>query len=90
MRVVLSDLVAPLTVGAFVGVPVGLITGYGLTSAIFALPRAASILQILPVHLTLSWVLASIIVGVFAFFFLSSLGLSSWIFRKTAREALGR
>jgi hypothetical protein len=68
---------------------VGLVTGYGLTNAIFALPRAASILQILPVHLTLSWLVAAIVVGVLAFFYVASLGLSSWIFRKTAREALG-
>lgn len=87
-RVVLADLVAPLTVGACIGVPVGLVTGYGLTNAIFALPRAASILQILPVHLTLSWLVAAIVFGVLGFFFISALGLSSWIFRKTAREAL--
>ena len=43
------------------GVPVGLVTGYGLTNAIFALPRAASILQILPVHLTLSWLVGGIV-----------------------------
>jgi ABC-type antimicrobial peptide transport system permease subunit len=89
MRVVLADLVAPLSVGACIGVPVGLVTGYGLTNAIFALPRAASILQILPVHLTLGWLVAAIIGGVFVFFLLSSYGLSSWVFRKTAREALG-
>jgi ABC-type antimicrobial peptide transport system permease subunit len=90
MRVVLADLVAPLSVGACIGIPVGLVTGYGLTNAIFALPRAASILQILPVHLTLGWLVAAIIGGVFVFFLLSSYGLSSWVFRKTAREALGQ
>lgn len=89
MRVVMSDLVAPLTVGACIGVPVGLVTGYGLTNAIFALPGAASILQILPVHLTLSWLVAGFVISVLGFFFLWALSLSSWIFRKTAREALG-
>ena len=87
-RVLLADLVAPLAVGACIGVPVGLITGYGLTNAIFALPRAASILEIIPVHLTLSWAVGGIVAGVLAFFFLSAFLLSSWVFRKTAREAL--
>lgn len=89
IRIILVDLVAPLAVGAGIGVPVGLVTGYGLTNAIFALPRASSILEILPVHLTLSWLVGGIVLGVLLFFFLSSLFLSAWIFQRTAREALG-
>jgi hypothetical protein len=89
VRVILVELIAPLIVGAAVGVPVGLVTGYGLTNAIFSLPRAASILEILPVHLTLSWAVATIVFGVLVFFMVASTFLSSWIFRKTAREALG-
>lgn len=86
---ILVELIAPLIVGAAVGVPVGLVTGYGLTNAIFSLPRAASILEILPVHLTLSWAVWAIVLSVLAFFIVASVFLSSWIFRKTAREALG-
>jgi ABC-type antimicrobial peptide transport system permease subunit len=89
IRVILTGLVAPLFVGAGIGVPVGLVTGYGLTNAIFALPRAASVLEILPVHLTLSWFMAGIILFVLTLFFFASLVLSAWIFRRTAREALG-
>ena len=89
IRVILADLVAPLAVGAGIGVPVGLITGYGLTNAIFALPRGASILEILPVYLSLDWLVGAIVLGVLAFFFLAALLLSSWIFKRTAREALG-
>ncbi|OFW42811.1 MAG: hypothetical protein A3J28_06010 [Acidobacteria bacterium RIFCSPLOWO2_12_FULL_60_22] len=88
-RVILVELVAPLSVGACIGVPVGIITGYGLTNAIFALPRASSILEILPVHLSLSWLVGGIVLGVLAFFLISSALLSGWIFQKTAREALG-
>ncbi len=89
VQVILVDLLAPLLVGAGVGVPVGLITGYGLTNAIFALPRASSIMEVLPVHLTISWAVGAIVLGVLAFFILASAFLISWIFRKTAREALG-
>ncbi len=88
-RVILADLVGPLLVGALIGVPVGILTGYGLTNAIFALPRAASILQILPVHLTLSWLVGAIVFGLLAVFLVSSLLLSRWEFQKTAREAIG-
>lgn len=88
-RVILVELVAPLSVGACIGVPVGIITGYGLTNAIFTLPRASSILEILPVHLSLSWLVGAIVLGVLAFFFTSSALLSSWIFQRTAREAIG-
>jgi hypothetical protein len=88
LRVLLVDLMAPLAVGAGIGLPVGLVTGYGLTNAICALPRTAAILAILPVRLTVSWVAAAIVLGVLIFFFFSSLLLSSWIFQKTAREAL--
>ena len=88
-RVILVELVAPLSLGACIGVPVGIIMGYGLTNAIFTLPRASTILEILPVHLSLSWLVGAIVIGVLAFFLISSTLLSSWIFRKTAREAIG-
>jgi ABC-type antimicrobial peptide transport system permease subunit len=88
IRIMLADLVAPLAMGACIGIPVGLVTGYGLTNAIFALPRAASILRILPVHLTLRWFVGVMIGGLLLFFFISALLLSAWIFRKTAREAV--
>ena len=58
---------------ACIGVPVGLVTGYGLTNAILALPRAASILQISPVHLILSWFVGGIVAGALGFFFLAGL-----------------
>ncbi len=88
VRTVLTEFIAPLSMGALIGIPVGLITGYGLTNVIFSLPWAGSILRVLSTHLILSWVLMGIIGGVFAAFFVSAFWLSSWVFRKTAREAV--
>ena len=88
MRVVLAQMMVPVLIGGAIGVLAGLAAGYGLTNAIFSLPRVISILGILDVHLTVRTAVAGIVAGVLGIFFLATLSLSSWIFRRSAREAL--
>ncbi len=88
IRIVLAQMMVPVVIGGVIGVFVGLAAGYGLTIAIFSLPKVVYILQVLDVHLTVSWFTAGVVLVVLAIFFLTIFVLSSWIFRRTAREAL--
>ena len=88
IRVVLAQMMIPVVIGGAVGVVAGLAAGYGLTNAIFTLPKVVSILGILDVHLTVTWFIALVVLVVLLIFLGTTLLLSSWIFRKSAREAL--
>ncbi len=88
IRIALAQMMVPVMIGAVIGVFVGLAAGYGLTIAIFSLPKVVSILQVLDVHLTVSWFTGAVVLVVLVIFFFTIFLLSSWIFRRTAREAL--
>ena len=88
IRVVLAQMFVPVVIGAVVGVVAGLVAGYGLTNAIFALPRVVSVLGILDVHLVVSWFICGVVLAVLLTFFFAMLILGSWIFRKSARESI--
>lgn len=88
IRVVLAQMMVPVLIGAAIGVVAGMFAGYGLTNAIFSLPKVMSILRILDVHLTIRGAVVLIVAVVLVIFFLATLMMSSWIFRRTAREGL--
>ncbi len=88
LRVILSQMLVPVLMGGLVGIVAGLLAGYGMTTAIFTLPKVSSILQVLRVHLIVGPLAALLIVTVFLIFFVVVLLLSSWIFRSSARESV--
>jgi hypothetical protein len=60
-------MMVPVVIGGVIGVFVGLAAGYGLTIAIFSLPKVESIPQVPDVHLTVSWFTAAVVLVVWCF-----------------------
>ena len=88
VRIALSFFLLPVMAGVVVGIVVGTISGYGLSQAIWDLPRIVGVGGFLANRLTLSVTAVGISVALSAVFVAAAMGLGLWLFRRTAREAI--
>lgn len=88
LRIALSFFLLPVMAGIVVGIVVGMLSGYGLSQAIWDLPRVQGIGSFLANRLTISLTAVGIIVTLSAIFGAVAWALGLWLFRRTAREAI--
>ncbi|MBI4463723.1 MAG: hypothetical protein HY647_03365, partial [Acidobacteria bacterium] len=88
LRIALSFFLLPVMAGVVVGVGVGALAGFGLSQAIWDLPRIYGVGGFLANRLTVSLAAAGIVVVLSLIFAAVAFGLGFWLFRKTAREAI--
>jgi hypothetical protein len=88
LRIALSFFLLPVVAGVLLGIAVGAVSGYGLSQAIWDLPRIYGIGAFLANRLTVSLTAVGIILTLSAIFVSVTWGLGSWLFRRTAREAI--
>ena len=88
LRIALSFSLIPVLGGVDVGTVVGAISGFGLSQAIWDLPRIYGVGSFLANRLTISLVAGGILVFLTAIFVAVSVGLGSWLFRSTAHQAI--
>jgi hypothetical protein len=88
LRIALSFSLLPVVAGILLGIGVGAISGYGLSQAIWDLPRVYGIGTFLANRLTVSLSAVAIILTLSAIFVSVTWILGGWLFRRTAREAI--
>lgn len=88
LRITLSFFLLPVLAGVVLGIAVGMVSGYGLSQAIWDLPRVYGVGAFLANRLTISASSVGIIVILSAVFVAVAWGLGLWLFRRTAREAI--
>ena len=88
LRISLSFFLLPVMAGVLIGIVVGTVSGFGLSQAIWDLPRVHGIGDFLSNQLTISPAAVGITVALSAIFAAVAWGLGSWLFRRTAREAI--
>lgn len=83
-----AGLVAPALAGIFIGAPVALLVGYGITHVVWQLRELKTAVTYLPAHLAISaqtgWLALLLVAGVLAM----AGAIGRWVFRHTARAAL--
>jgi len=88
LRISLSMFLIPVVIGAALGVLLGAISGYGISQAIWELPRIygmAGALENQFVFSQMAWNIIAIFGGVLT---CVGLGFGLWSFRRTARESI--
>lgn len=88
LRVFLSIFVIPMAGGVILGVALGGVAGYGISQAIWDLPRVHGVAGFLSSRFwfsAASWIIAGTLALLFT---LIAIGFALWLFRKTAREAI--
>jgi hypothetical protein len=88
LRVSLSMFLIPVIVGIALGILLGMVSGYGISQAIWELPRIYGMAGFLDNHLTISLVSWGIVASFGITLTLVAVGFGLWPFRNTAREAI--
>ncbi len=88
LRITLSFFLLPVMAGVLVGIAVGAVSGFGLSQAIWDLPRVHGIGDFLSNQLIFSATAGVITVTLIAIFAALAWGIGVWLFRRTAREAI--
>jgi hypothetical protein len=88
LRIALAFFLLPVLAGVVVGIAVGAVSGYGLSQAIWDLPRVVGVGGFLANRLTLTASAVGIIATLSAIFAAVAMALGLWLLRTTAREAI--
>jgi len=88
LRITLSIFLIPVAAGVVVGILLGAISGYGISQAVWDLPRIYGVAGFLSNRLVFSSSAWAIVVGLSVIFAAIALGFGLWLFRRTAREAI--
>lgn len=88
LRIALSFFLLPVMAGILVGIAVGIVSGYGLSQAIWDLPRVQGVGNFLANHLTISFNAVGVVLILSIIFVAVAGSLGSWLFRRTARESI--
>ena len=88
LRIALSIFLIPAVGGVIIGGVLGAISGYGMSQAVWDLPRIYGVAGFLSNQLILSSSAWAIVVGLSFLFAAIALGFGLWLFRRTAREAI--
>jgi len=88
IKIALSFFLLPVLAGVLMGIAVGTVSGYGLSQAIWDLPRVYGIGVFLANRLTFSLTSVAIVLSLSAIFVMVAWSLGLWLFRTTAREAI--
>ena len=88
LRIALSIFLIPVAAGVVVGILLGAISGYGISQAVWDLPRIYGVAGFLSNQLVFSNSALAIVVGLSVIFAAIALGFGFWLFRRTAREAI--
>jgi len=88
LRISLSIFLIPVAAGVVVGILLGAISGYGISQAVWDLPRIYGVAGFLSNQLVFSNSAWAMVVGLSVIFAAIALGFGLWLFRRTAREAM--
>jgi len=88
LRIALAFFLLPILAGVAVGIVVGAVSGYGLSQAIWDLPRVVGVGGFLGNHLRFSMTAVGILLILSAIFVTVAWSLGFWLFQRTAREAI--
>jgi len=88
LRISLSIFLIPVAAGVVMGILLGAISGYGISQAVWDLPRIYGVAGFLSNQLVFSNSAWAMVVGLSVIFAAIALGFGLWLFRRTAREAI--
>ncbi|MDA2934230.1 hypothetical protein MYX82_07790 [Acidobacteria bacterium AH-259-D05] len=88
LRIALSIFLIPVAAGVVIGILLGAISGYGISQAVWDLPRIYGVAGFLSNHLVFSNSAWAMVVGLSVVFAAMAVGFGLWLFRRTAREAI--
>ncbi len=88
LRIALSIFLIPVAAGVVIGILLGAISGYGISQAVWDLPRIYGVAGFLSNQLVFSNSAWAMVVGLSVIFAAIALGFGFWLFRRTAREAI--
>lgn len=88
LRISISIFLIPVIGGVLVGVMLGGVSGYGVSEAVWELPRVYGAAGSLSNRLVFSRASVGIVLGLSLVFSAIAAGFGFWLFRKTAREVI--
>ncbi|MBI4445701.1 MAG: hypothetical protein HY645_07295 [Acidobacteria bacterium] len=88
LRITLSLFLIPVLGGVLIGIVLGAVSGYGVSQAVWELPRVYGVAGFLSNKFIFSGTAGAIVIGLICVFTAVALGFGLWLFRRTAREAI--
>jgi hypothetical protein len=86
VRVSLSIFLAPVAAGILVGIGLGILAGFGISEAIWQLPRIYGVAGLLEKNVAVSGTAVTIVLGFSAALLLVAMTFALWPFRRSANE----
>jgi hypothetical protein len=88
LRILLCIFLVPVVFGIVIGIPLGGVSGYGVSGAVWDLPRVSGAAGFLTNRLVVSPAAVGLVVLLTAGLGSIALGFGWWLFKKTAREGI--
>ncbi len=87
-RFLVALLMAPAFLGLLLGSAMALVAGFGLANYVWRIRELRTVVQLLPTHLVVSWLMLGIILLLLLLLAGVASLFSLWVFRRTARETI--